>query len=310
MSASSTFEPTIKSLHNWYNNYSIIYMDLDFVFISRGIINIKNDLTGEIVLTHKLCDNTRNSFGIITIPEDNMIIYVHHKYLHMKNKNGENYQKTHIIIEFYTIENNIITKVNEYKIFSDYPCNNTTGRLTKITKNTFSIVWGDTTNNDTYKMIIFDKNEYKLHKNIFINLELNDNNLYKNYYYNPRKILYCIINAYLYNQLSINIFITPSNTSLGIINVKLPTRHRYKNTEEIENYKLIEIEDDYALLLRVKLVDNIDILHLKYYYLDILLDIDNNVSLDFSQMKEETQYYPLPFIKYSVADEKFMIGSL
>ena len=86
---------------------------------------VLTDDSNQIFLKYEL-PSTRACFGIVTIPEKNLFIYIHYKYV-------ENFAS--VVIDFYKINDDFtVIKVKDYVIQSGYSCGEISGRICKIQK--------------------------------------------------------------------------------------------------------------------------------------------------------------------------------
>ena len=256
------------------NNYIITYEKSHNIYDLSYKISILDE-NDNILKTHKL-DNTRILLGVITIPDKNLYIYVHYKFLNNERS---------LIIDYYKIDDNLnISKVKDYVINYDYSCNNLEGKLYCL-NNKYYIILGDPSNYDYLSLVKFDENKiiYKENRNYF--------NLKSNYMISENIIIESQVTAYDNCKLNISLINILSNSKISMItNIILPYSHNF-NLSDVESRIINFHSNDYKLcLLRVNLEDKIDVLHIDYYYIDILIDIKNHNILSISNKIKESDY--------------------
>jgi len=234
------------------------------------------DQNKQILTKYKL-PSTRVYFGSITLPNDNMFIFVHYKY----NEDKKQCKPT-LYIEFFEInKNNQTNKIKEYVIESEFSCGETTGRLCKINDNLFTVVWGDRGNYDYYSLLTFDKTKYDNP------LKLSDDvDIEACYFFDKDLILESHVLAYKekYIAIRINNYIDKKQ---GYIfsdeKIILPYNHRFDHNE-IESciISFQKYNDEYICELNIKLESKLDALHIDYFNINLLLNITTNKIIEIS----------------------------
>lgn len=257
----------------WKNSKHIIVYNIDtFCWDINHLLCIMDD-NNQIFAKHNLCE-TRICFGIICVPEDNLFIYVHYKYIS---------DKPSVVIEFYEInESLLIKKFKEFIIESEYSCGGTTGRVCRIENNLFSVAWGDMSNNDHFDVVFFSKDSY------FDKQTIEKEEIEKYYFLNKNMIIEPLVFAYKSSFLNIglNILDDDDDNFISIIE-KIPCSHRFDNKDIDSTILEFGIYGQNVLcLLRIKLEYNPDPLHLQYFSLDILFNVKTNSIIECSETKK------------------------
>ncbi len=247
-------------------------------------VSLVNNVNNNIVIQYPLPE-TRICFGIMTCPDKNIFIYVHCNY---------NNNKPSIIIEIYHI-NDKVNKLREFIIPSNHSCGITSGVLQRAGPHMFNVIWGDLVNCDELSFVLFGLHTYMPTKIININ-DIEDFEDIKQYYFiTDTCILKSDIIAHNNNKLNIAIvnMKQDNNCICFIEDIVLPYNHKFDKHQEIES-SIIESLIDFGLLclVRVKLEDKIDILHIETYIVDILINMEKNSVISIS-----------PKIKYDKYDD-------
>jgi len=136
----------IHSINKLNTNENIVLSGSNFNpwELNYNIIIIDNN--NNILKKYKL-PTTRICYDLVTIPNKNMFIFIHCKYIDYKIMN---------IIEFYKVDDiyNIV-KVNEFNITTSYRCNNICGRVCNY-ENNYTLIWGDLINYNYCDYVIFN----------------------------------------------------------------------------------------------------------------------------------------------------------
>lgn len=266
-----TYTPKDMRFNMWSQNYTI------------ALVN------NQIVIKYPL-PQTRNCFGIMTCPNKSMFIYVHNNYM-----NGE----ASIIIEIYHIIDDIINKLREFIIPSNHSCGNTEGVLQRVGTNQFNVAWGDFLNEDDISLFTFNLDVFSPTQ-IIKDFKMDDD--LKNYYFITNDhILQSDVVASNNNKLDIYIINSKKETLLFIIqDVVLPYTHKYEHPDEVES-SILEFgfyDKKTLCLIRIKLENKIDVLHLEEYSIDVLIDINANSIISISpKIKNNDIHSSIYFIK-------------
>lgn len=260
----------------WKNNIICITNLYDDIYDNMYKLHIQ-DQHNKILTTYKL-PSTRIYFGSITLPNDNMFIFVHYKYNEQPNK-----CKPTLYIEFYEInDNNEINKAKEYVIESEFSCGETEGRLCKINDDLFTVIWGDRTNYKYYNLLTFNKIKYE------DPIELSyDVNIEACYFMDPNLILESNVTVYKekYISIKINNYVDKNQGYIFLDNeIELPFNHRF-NFAEIDSYIISFLknnDDEYICEIRIELESKIDLLHIDYFNINLLLNITKNTVINIS----------------------------
>jgi len=245
----------------WSRNYTVSLVN-----------NVNNN---NIVIQYPLPE-TRICFGIMTCPDKNIFIYVHCNYY--------NNDKPSIIIEIYYIDETV-NKLREFIIPSNHSCGMTEGILQRIDADSFNVIWSDLVNSDELSLVSFNLNDYTPTKIISINDIEDDFEDIKQYYFITENcILKSDIIAHNNNKLDIAIVnIKRDNQSICFIeDIVIPYTHQFDKHKEIESSIIESLIDSSLCLIRVKLEDKIDALHIEIYAVDILMDIEKQSVISIS----------------------------
>ena len=254
---------------NYWNKdtHLIAYLNNDILNLwgSNYTIALVNNSNYNIVIEYPLPE-TRFCFGIMTLPEKNMFVYCHCNYIN---------DDASIIIEIFRIIDNTIYKLREFVIGSVHSCGRTEGVLQKIGTNLFNISWGDLINSDNISFISFSVDEYDPIQ-IIDSFIIND---FNNHYFITTDLI--IQPDVISNNNTFEICLKnciKDNIFFIIHDFELPFTHNCDNMAEVES-TILEFgtyNGNTLCLLRIKLENRIDVLHLEEYGVDILIDIDTH----------------------------------
>jgi len=266
------------------NTYAITYIPKNTFFswdLNHAVclIDNQNKILGEFILPE-----TRICFGVISIPEKNLFIYVHYKY------NGDT---PSVFIDFYNIDENFkFTLHDSFVIASVYSCNNVDGKICD-NGNIFSIGFGDLSNYDYFDVITF--NEYEHLPLVRIK---NTEHEINHYYFFNDVILEPIVVAYDNEFLNIAIAKKGEENEFisAILDIKLQYKHKYDRNRDIDDVQILQNivtnDNQFLFLLRVKLeYENFEVsLQLEEYYLDILFNATTNSVISISDKIRQTKH--------------------
>ena len=241
------------------------------------------DKLNKIVIKCQLPE-TRNCFGIMTCPDKNIFIYVHCNYID---------DNASIVIEIYNIIDGKINLLREFIIPSNTWCGMTTGVLQRIGMYNFNVIWGDLVNYEYVNSVAFNLDEYtptRIINDIYIDDD-GINDIADYYFITNDIIIKSDVIAINGNTLYIRIRNCKTDSIIYIQDVELPYTHKYDENEVESSILEFAIYNKRALcLVRVRLEDKIDVLHIERYALDILMDIDNNSIISISQKIKNDNY--------------------
>jgi len=209
----------------------------------------------------------------------------------MAYSNYINY-KAYIIVDFCKISivpNEEIKIINQYKFKLTSSCANTQGKLCKINNDIFCLTWGDFTNDEYYSKVFFNLEEY--FQIVKCNIEYDEKfNFENSFYFDNKNIIFSRAIASIDSINSINsidsksksieirLFLYPNINCFTSCKMILPNNlyHKYDFSKEIESkiYSLFKFDEIYYLV-RLKIPYNLDVLHLKYYFLDIIIQLND-----------------------------------
>ena len=267
--------------NQWKNSLYISTYDTTvspFDWKTHHSVCILNELTNEILYTYSL-PKTRICLGVITLPDKNLYIYIHYKYIDSEEDPADT---PSLVIDFYRIDelSYTFTQEKNYTISSEYSCGNINGKVCRM-GGLFCVGFGDINNYNYIDIVSFDENTYLPVKRIE-NIE-NIENISSYYYMNSVAIKALVI---AYDNQYLNLGLLRINEELPFISaiskIQLPFTHRYDKIIEIEDVNIIELcyrkDSELLCLLRIKLENNnFEVnLEIEEYYVDILFDIISN----------------------------------
>ena len=283
-------DETIEYSNYWNDENHLIasYSNTMIWLGSRNYtVSLVNNVNNKIVIKYQLPE-TRVCFGIMTCPDNNIFIYVHCNYIN---------DIASIVIEIYNIidnqryENmdslnprfhNKINKLREFIIPSNTSCGSTTGVLQRVGNDLFNVIWGDLVNDEYVNLVLFDLNGYQPTQMVKDVEDMNDIADY--YFITNNNIIQPNVIAINSNKLHIHLRSIKTNRIIIIQEVELPYTHRYDVAEVESSILEFDIYNKHTLcLIRVKLENKVDVLHIENYELDILMDIHTNSIISISQ---------------------------
>jgi len=263
----------IDYVNYWHDNKKITtYLNVTkfMLFGTEHYINI-SDENDNVLSTYKLPE-TRVCLGVLTFPKNNTYIYIHYNYI-------EN--DRFLIIDIYSISNeNLFTKTNQLLVKSDdFSCNNLSGQVYKSINDSFTVVWSDLTNYDFVKYIIVDKDKIVDEQQL--------SNIYEieKYYFLSKETVFESLVTRTIETNNINVGLLMNEKLIyTLAEISLPCE--FKN--EIESTILeIDFNDGKLLfLVRINLQNNIDVLHIESFYIDLLIDIHSENIVMISDKKK------------------------
>jgi hypothetical protein len=224
--------------------------------------------------------DTRVIIGVTTIPEDNILIIVHYKYL-------EN--NACVIIEFYNIESNELAKIKEHIINGQgVSCGEISGRVQRINSH-LSVVWGDMFNDDYCYYVSFNSETYSEPKKIQLETE---SPIEKFFFLSEKIYIESMVLGAANKHLRINLYnneLEEDEKLLCDTIFTLPEgiTHIHDTVKEVDS-KIIDLQfnENMVCLLRLNLEYNIDILHTDEYILDILVNMTKNEVIDYRKLEK------------------------
>ena len=158
----------------------------------------------------------------------------------------------------------------------------TTGVLQRVGTDLFNVIWGDLVNDEYVNLVLFDLNGYQPTQMVKDVEDMNDIADY--YFITNNNIIQSNVIAINSNKLHIHIRSVKTGRIIIIQDVELPYTHKYDVAEVESSILEFDIYNKHTLcLIRVKLEDKIDVLHIENYELDILMDINTNSIISISQ---------------------------
>lgn len=242
---------------------------------------IKHDISifdkEEILLMKYSFEETRGCIGTYSCPESNIFIYVHYKYID---------SDAMLVINIYNISDSYeITQHKEYMVPLNYTCGETQGRICNAGNNLFCVVWSDLTNYEGFDSVLFDFNKCYEPQQID-KLDDTIDDFVERYYFLGTELIIEPITI-CENEKYINIGLINKQKGNTIVNthVELNCMHRFSKPEEVDS-TIVDMKrhnDSIYYLVRVKMENSTDVLHLEYYYLDFLIDIKINKIIEISE---------------------------
>jgi len=270
----------IDYINYWHDNKKITtYLNMKncMLFDTEHYINI-SDENDNVLSTYKL-PQTRVCLGVLTFPENNTYVYIHYNFIDDDRS---------LIIDIYSISNeNIFTKTNQILVKSDFSCNNLSSQVYKSINNSFIVIWSDLFNYDFVKYILVEKDKIIEEKEI--------SNIYdieKKYFLSRDTIFESLVSRTIEtktvetnNNINIGLLIN-EKPFYELVDISLP--YEFKNEFEIESTIIdIDLTDGKLLfLVRVNLQNNIDVLHIDSFYIDLLIDIHSENVVMISDKKK------------------------
>ena len=265
-------DETLEYSNYWNDENHLIASYSNTMLRSRNYtVSLVNNVNNKIVIKYQLPE-TRVCFGIMTCPDNNIFIYVHCNYIN---------DIASIVIEIYNIIDNKINKLREFIIPSNTSCGSTTGVLQRVGNELFNVIWGDLVNDEYVNLVLFDLNGYQPTQMV---KDVEDMNDIADYYFITNKnIIQPNVIAINSNKLHIHLRSIKTNRIIIIQEVVLPYTHKYDVAEVESSILEFDIYNKHTLcLIRVKLENKVDVLHLENYELDILMDIHTNSIISIS----------------------------
>lgn len=265
-----TTQPKVDFSNYWNDDNHLIVYESNSFWSSNYTVSLVNNVNSNVVIQLPLPE-TRYCFGIMTCPDKNIFIYVHCKYYD---------DESSIIIEIYKIDDKI-NKLREFIIPANHSCGMTEGVLQRIDADSFNVIWSDLVNCDELSLVSFNLDDYTPTKIISIDEDFDEIKQY--YFITENCILKPDIIAHNNNKLDILIVnIKQDNSICFIEDIVIPYTHRFDEYKEIESSIIESLIDSSLCLVRIKLEDKIDILHIEIYAVDILIDIEKQSVISIS----------------------------
>ncbi len=250
-----------------FNDKTLIAYEEEHNFWDTTPIISLYDSNDNIILTHKL-EQVRIFFDFVIFPEREVFGFLYTNYKNEKNT---------IFFEFYQIKNNTLHIVNKYELIIPYSNSNLEFKICNPLNNIYSLVYGDLTNYDFCDFIYFNEGGFT-EKSVINNIE----SITDYYFYSKDMIVNKTIIAHDKKKISIGLnFLDQEKYFCAVNNIELDFNHKFDNPTEIDNE--IIIMHSSMCLLQVKIISNIDILHIEENYIDILIDYKENILLDISK---------------------------
>ena len=260
------------SLDPWTNNYKI------------QLLNDENNILYEICITNKI-------YYIVYYPilNKNIFIFCYLEYVN---------DKPCIIINFYSVTNNEIIEIQQHQIKIKYTLGSLIGKLCIYDENTYYVIFGDIINYNYFSCIKFNIEGYEPEIKINLNPEVEFEKLYL---LHPE---YIIFSKTMHNNktLQITLFNNDEMNCFSLVNLELDVNEIVDTDSMIFDFFLL------YCLVRIKVYDRIDILHIKPFFLDVIIHIngidstivDISKPIYFDKSKDYNGYFGTkPFILVS-----------
>lgn len=192
-----------------------------------------------------------------------------------------NYESTNtIFFEFYKIIDNKIVSVNKFNIPIPYSNGNLEYKIGNPLNNIYTLVYGDLLNYDYCDFVYFNEGGFS-NKTTIKNID----SLTDYYYFAENMIVNKTIIAHQNKYISIGLnFTDKEHYFCAIQDIELSFNHKYDQPTEIEeNNTNILLMNTPLCLIEIKLLSNIDILHVEENYVYVLINYKDNTLLDISK---------------------------
>lgn len=335
---------------NIFDAWSDLEYVLELVYIGFDNKLIKkNTIVKKIIL-----EETRNFFGFYPVIEKNILVSSHIKYvgdetiifvdlfrvdnldqltqLTQTQTQTNEPEKSQELQEPDKIFNQIqITKIYSHQIKSNLSCGETIGKICTLDKNSLCVCWGDFTNYSEINCVEFIIDDIVSNKKISkqykidlaqVELSISPSHLYP---LGSTLIFYSNVLGYEFNKIKIGIFEELKSGCVCYVDIDLPNGLTHNCSKSLTNgsdmyeskiYSFIIIGSKIYCLIRIKLSYKPDPLHIKYYFIDTIIEINGLKSrlieitqpIYFSNLENHEDYFGLePYLIQSNCDKLIKI---
>jgi len=270
-------------MYLYYDNSSYIFIDYEMhnAFMSKYEIKLMTHDKKTIAYSEKEHANFIVYLGII----DNTIVLI---------KLDDTDYDSPLTVNFYSIEENKITKIKNHIIYSEFSVNNTMINVSKMDESTVLIVWSDLYNENYLKIATVTQNSCDVLK--YSNDNINENNFYQLYTISTSDIF--IINSYGHHKNLISIIANNINNDFVKYKCHLEGIN-HLNDEMVFDTNVIEClsyNDKKYILINLKIMTRTDVLHLKKSNVFLLLKEEKNELILIDKI-EKSNFRPSICIK-------------
>lgn len=199
--------------------------------------------------------------------------------------------KSHIIIDFLKLDDDI-KLINQHKIKMDYSLNGLIGKLS-IYGNSYYVTYGDQVNYNYFSCILFNLHSYDEP----IKIELNDNKLIEELYLlSPSIMIYSNVVSYK-NNIEITLLNTELSNIFSLSSLSLNDTIIDNKEYDSIIYDLFTYNNNLYCLLRITLYEKIDVLHIKDFFLDVIIEVNGEDSKIVCMLKSINYSKPFWVIK-------------
>jgi hypothetical protein len=264
-----------QSIKQWKNNCFLTVYDDNY-----QLLQFQSDLkmcfvneVNMVILPGFTLPSAKMTLGVVTAPEDNLIIVVR-----LNDCCGN--KRIGLFFDFYEVSEDLLTisrlKRRRFRLYhrAIRSFSAAMGKLTNNCPKGWTVLLGDWTNCDYFCVLQFDKMKFGHMQSI--PTKFHPDSIMESYFVEKECMIFSEIYAYDLRFVIVRIKSLDTDDLYFSAIYEVPSvTHRF-DTATIVDSKLLELKfckDGLVGLIRVKLEKKLDPLHLEYYYIDILVDM-------------------------------------
>lgn len=232
-------------------------------------------------------ETSRVSFGFVII--SNKFCHVHYKYIDI-DTNSEPISKPHLVVDIYGLDllNGLIHET-KHKIECGYTCGNVNGKIMQIDNTKCRIILGDLCNYNEVRVIDFTLTSIQ---EIFTyDWSVIDYDFDEVYFLNINLILRSDVIGFDTNCIGIRIINLSNQNIFGKeIIFKSNCSHKYTDKPNELESSIIQVLNDKYILIKIKLINSINILKTVEEYILVLVDIIEGEICSLQKFNSKLEY--------------------
>lgn len=265
----------------WTNNCYINMVDNGDPWTTKTKLQLFTS-ESKIIKTFNLDENRGYlDGGIYPILDKELLLFCYLKY----DENG----KSSIFIDYYKIDDTDIKLIKQHKIRNENSCGSTEGRVFLYNELCY-VVYGDLTNYDYISCVEFNFDTCFSDQKYKIKYDDSYEPEFKQIYMISKDcILYSKTLGYNHNKINVGLYNLNDSTCINMTTIELENGLSHDAENEFKSFESI-IYDIFThknipyVLIRIKLYNRVDILHIKRYFLDVIFDFVKMDVVDMSRV--------------------------